>query len=88
VNIDARLVGEAARNLGAGRVTKEHGIDPHAGVFLHAKSGDPGDADAPWVTLHHGRGANVAQALDKLAEALTVGDQPPSPRPLILERTE
>ena len=88
VNIDARLVGEAARNLGAGRVTKEHGIDPHAGVFLHAKSGDPVDADAPWVTLHHGRGANVAQALDKLAEALTVGDQPPSPRPLILERTE
>jgi len=88
LGIDARLVGEAAWDLGAGRRTKEHQIDPHAGVFLHVKSGDPVDADAPWATLHHGHGAKVDRAVDKLTEALQVGDQPPSPRPLILEQVE
>jgi pyrimidine-nucleoside phosphorylase len=88
LGIDARLVGEAAWDLGAGRQTQEHEIDPHAGVFLHVKSGEPIDAAAPWATLHFGPGAKVERALDKLTKALKVGDQPPSPRPLILETTE
>ncbi len=88
VGLDARRVGEAAWDLGAGRQTKEDQIDPHAGVCLHVKRGDPVEIDRPWVTLFHGPGASVQRALDKLADALRVGAQPPSPRPLILEQTE
>jgi pyrimidine-nucleoside phosphorylase len=88
LGIDARLVGEAAGDLGAGRQTKDQEIDLQAGVFLHAKSGDPVETDAPWVTLYHDPGANVERALEKLTEALQIGDQPPSTRPLILEQTE
>jgi len=88
VGLDARQVGRAAWDLGAGRQAKEQEIDPHAGLYLHVKRGDPVDTDAPWVTIHHGPGADVEGALEKLAGALRVGDQPPSPRPLILEQTE
>ena len=88
VGLDARRVGEAAWGLGAGRQAQEHQIDPHAGLCLHIKRGEPVEIDRPWVTLFFGPGANVQGALDKLAGALQVGAQPPSPRPLILEQTE
>ncbi|MEO0297361.1 MAG: thymidine phosphorylase, partial [candidate division WOR-3 bacterium] len=37
--MDAKLVGEAARILGAGRFKKEDKIDPAAGIILHKKVG-------------------------------------------------
>ena len=37
--IDAKLVGEAARILGAGRFKREDKIDPVAGIILHKKVG-------------------------------------------------
>ncbi|MEO0271288.1 MAG: thymidine phosphorylase [candidate division WOR-3 bacterium] len=37
--MDAKLVGEAARILGAGRFKKEDKIDPVAGIILHKKVG-------------------------------------------------
>jgi thymidine phosphorylase len=86
--LDARLIGEAAWQLGAGRQTQEHEINPHAGLVLEVKCGDALQRDQPWATLFHGPGARVEQALEKLAEALQVGDDPPSPRPLIWEQTE
>jgi pyrimidine-nucleoside phosphorylase/thymidine phosphorylase len=87
-NLHARRVGEAVWQLGAGRQTKEHEIDPHAGLVLEVKCGDNVEKDQPWVTLFHDPGARVEQALKKLADALQVGDEPPSPRPLIWEQTE
>ena len=85
-DLDARLVGEAALALGAGRATKETEIDPAAGIVLHAKCGDPVDPKTPWATLHYGAGADVARAEQKLGAALQIAENPPAARPLILER--
>ncbi|MFQ5743238.1 MAG: thymidine phosphorylase [Acidobacteriota bacterium] len=84
--LDARLVGEAALALGAGRGTKEAEIDPAAGLLLHAKRGDPVDPGTPWVTLHYGPAADLERALLKLAAAITIADGPPNEPGLIMER--
>jgi pyrimidine-nucleoside phosphorylase len=86
VGLDARAIGEAACDLGAGRQTKEHQVDPHAGLRLHVKCGEPVEIDQPWVTLFHGPGSQLARAIDRLAAAVQIGAEPPSPRPLILEQ--
>jgi pyrimidine-nucleoside phosphorylase len=84
--LDARALGEAALDLGAGRQTKEQQIDPCAGLRLHVKCGEPVEVEQPWVTLHHGPVSRVPSAIAKLSAALQIGPEPPSPRPLILEQ--
>ncbi len=50
--VHARLVGEAAVALGAGRATKEEDIDHAVGVVVHHKVGDYLNAGEPLFTIH------------------------------------
>ena len=85
-SLDARLVGDAALSLGAGRVRREDPVDPAAGLRLHVKYGSEVDRDAPWATLYYGDQADVARAVAKLEEAISIVPEQPPEVPLVKER--
>ncbi|MBA8795466.1 thymidine phosphorylase [Friedmanniella endophytica] len=84
--LDAYPVGIAAWRLGAGRARRGDPVQAAAGVVLHAKPGDPVRAGQPLLTLHTDDAALVPRAVEALAGAWTVTDEPPAARPLVLDR--
>jgi thymidine phosphorylase len=84
--LDARAVGVAAWRLGAGRARKEDPVSPSAGVVCLAKPGDLVDKGQPLLELHADTPDRFDPAVAALATAIEVGSEPPSDRPLIIER--
>jgi thymidine phosphorylase len=85
-SLDARGVGEAAWRLGAGRVRKEHAVQPGAGVVMHAKPGMRVRAGQPLITLHTDTPERFARACEALEGAYAIGNSAPDNRQLILDR--
>lgn len=86
--IDAYEVGMAAGELGAGRDTMEDEIDPAAGVFVEATIGDPVEAGDVLFRLKYNQEAEDAVAKKRLRRAVSIGDEPVEPNPLIYGRME
>jgi len=84
--MDARAIGRAAVELGAGRRRVEDDVDPSVGFVLHAKPGDEVPAGAPLVTIHASSGDRAQAAEERLRAAIGVGEGPPDGTSLILER--
>lgn len=84
--LDARLIGDAAVALGAGRLVRNDSLDPAAGIELHAKCGHWINRDEPWATLYHGPGADVRRATTKLSAALSISPDKPAVTQLVKER--
>lgn len=61
MQVHARLVGEAAVALGAGRATKTDPVDHAVGIVVHKKVGDFVEKGEPLFTIH----ANEPQKLEK-----------------------
>lgn len=83
--MQARLVGEAARLLGAGRAHAEESIDPAVGFRLCRK---PGERVAPGevvVEVHYNESARLEAALPRLQSALRYEAQAPDLLRLIEE---
>jgi pyrimidine-nucleoside phosphorylase len=82
--LDAELVGRASVALGAGRDRVEDKVDPAVGIMVIAKAGvevRPGD---PIVELHYRDRARLEAARSLVTRAITIGDAPAAPAPLIL----
>ncbi|MDE0748615.1 MAG: thymidine phosphorylase [Acidimicrobiales bacterium] len=84
--LDCRSVGIAAWRLGAGRARKEDPVSPSAGIVCLAKPGDPVEAGQPVLELHAEDPSRFAAAREALQDALEVSDEPPTPKPLIVDR--
>ncbi len=84
--LDARLIGDAAIALGAGRTRRSDSLDPAAGIELHAKRGHWIDRDERWSTLYHGPGADLERATAKLKAALSISPDKPAEIHLLKER--
>jgi len=84
--LDARPIGEAAWRLGAGRSRKEDPVSEGAGVVWRARPGDAVTAGQPLFELHTDDPERLPGALDALAGAATIGDEPPATTPLVLDR--
>jgi thymidine phosphorylase len=84
--LDARAVGVAAWRLGAGRARKEDPVSATAGVVCLAKEGEVVEAGQPVLELHADDASRFGAALDALRGGIVIGDDPPPPRPLILDR--
>lgn len=84
--IDAREVGLAAMALGAGRLRKEDDIDPTVGFVLSKKVGDRVEQGEPLAIAHLSERPGSEGPLRRFSEAFTIGDEAPSPGPLILEK--
>ena len=82
--LDARMVGDAAVMLGAGRRVKADRVDPRVGIELVVKIGDEVVAGEPLLWIHHDdRG--VEEASNKLLEAYTIQNEASSAPQLIYE---
>ncbi len=85
-HLAARKVGMAAGLVGAGRWDKGARVDPAAGVELVAKVGEEVERGAPLAVLHVGLRTELEEARRLVEEAYTIGDQPLSPLPLVIEK--
>ncbi|PJE09033.1 thymidine phosphorylase [Mycobacterium sp.] len=85
-DIDAMAVGLAAWRLGAGRSRPGARVQHGAGIRIHRRPGEPVAAGEALFTLYTETPERLAPALAELDDAFTVVDNPPAPRPLIMDR--
>lgn len=85
-HIDAMSVGLAAWRLGAGRSRPGARVQHGAGVRIHRRPGAPVSAGEPLFTLYTETPERIGPALAELDGAFTVGEAPPTHRPLIIDR--
>jgi pyrimidine-nucleoside phosphorylase len=83
-SMKAEAIGRASSLLGAGRATAGAPIDHAVGIVLMARPGDRVDRGQPLLEIHHrdGHGLDAVSAL--CHSAVSVGDEPPPPRPTVL----
>jgi pyrimidine-nucleoside phosphorylase len=83
--VQARIVGEAAVALGAGRAKKGDPVDHAVGFVVHHKVGDKIEKGEPLLTIH----ANEEQLLEEARKATLAAhrwkDEPVPPLPLFYE---
>jgi thymidine phosphorylase len=84
--VDAYGIGVAAWRLGAGRARKEDPVSASAGVLLRKKPGDAVSAGDVLMELRTEDAARIDAARDLAVAAVTIADEAPDARPLILER--
>jgi pyrimidine-nucleoside phosphorylase/thymidine phosphorylase len=83
--VDAALIGQASNMIGAGRDTKDDGIDPAVGVILEVKVGQKVDAGSVLCRLYYTREDHVEEAAELVEDAFRISQQTPEERELILE---
>lgn len=83
--VQARLVGEAAMLLGAGRMTKESPIDLAVGIELKKRRGDYVRAGEPLAVFHVNDRTNLEAARKRFLAAYTIAGEPPAPQTLVYE---
>ena len=84
--LDARAVGMASWRLGAGRSRPGETVSAAAGVICQAKPGERVVTGQPIVELRGDDPTRLEAAQAELAGAIEIGDDPPPPRPLVLDR--
>jgi thymidine phosphorylase len=85
-DIDAMAVGLTAWRLGAGRSRSGEQVQFGAGVKIHRRPGEPVAAGEPLFTLYTDTPERFGAAMAALDGGWSVGDTPPVPRPLIIDR--
>ncbi len=88
VGVDTESYGVASLLLGAGRNTKTDVIDPTAGIYLCAKTGDFIKVGDTIALLYSGKECGFAAAEERILKATQIGRQKPDPIPLILDVVE
>jgi len=78
-------IGLAALHLGAGRRAKDEDVDHAVGVLCRAKRGDAVEAGEPLAVVHAHDGASADVAAAEVLAAYELADQPPRPRPIVLD---
>ncbi len=83
--IHARLIGEAAVVLGAGRSKKGDRIDHAVGIVVHAKVGDRMEAGDRLFTVHANDTTAMSEVQETLLSACKWEDTPVAPLPLFYD---
>lgn len=86
--VDTESYGVASLLLGAGRNTKEDVIDPAAGIYLCAKTGDFVKVGDKLAVLYSEKESGFAAAEARLLAATRIEANAPSIQPLILDIVE
>ncbi|MFQ3223846.1 MAG: pyrimidine-nucleoside phosphorylase [Lentimonas sp.] len=84
--IDALLVGEAARLLGAGRSHAESVIDLAVGVVFHKKTGDSVATGEVLCQVHYNAEISLDSAIERLRKAITYSSKPVVTADIIIDR--
>ena len=80
--VHARLIGEAAVALGAGRARKGDSVDHAVGFLIHQKVGDYIEQNQPLFTIHANEDAKLVEARLGVREAFGWSDDPVPALPL------
>jgi thymidine phosphorylase len=86
VAVDVRRVGLAIVGLGGGRTDPGQAIDHAVGITEVAPTGAEVGRQRPLCVVHARDRAAAERAAAELRAAITVGDEAPAPRPVVLER--
>ncbi len=81
---DAEKIGLAAMQLGAGRQTKDDGIDMLAGIRMCRKVGEPVCADETVAVLYTSDASRLDDAEARFLSAVRYSDEKPAVRPHII----
>ncbi|MEK6528101.1 MAG: thymidine phosphorylase, partial [Nitrospirota bacterium] len=87
-SMDAEAVGISAMILGAGREKMDSSIDPAAGIILKKKKGDFVEKDETLCFFHSSNELIIRKAEEIYINALTIGEEPPEKREIIIEVIE
>jgi pyrimidine-nucleoside phosphorylase len=68
--IDAKVIGETAVTLGAGRAVKSDVIDHAVGIVVHKKVGDVASIDDPVFTIYSNHKEMIAPTIERLRSSL------------------
>jgi pyrimidine-nucleoside phosphorylase len=82
LEVHARLIGEAAVDLGAGRAKKGEPIDHAVGFIIHHKVGDRVEIGDPLFTIYANNAELLAKAREEVLAAHRFSDEPVAPLPL------
>ena len=82
--VDAELVGRASVVLGAGRDRVDDVVDPAVGIIITAKPGTQVSAGDAIFDVHYREQAKLDAALALIGRAITIGDEPPQLRAIIV----
>jgi pyrimidine-nucleoside phosphorylase len=85
---DALTIGIGATRLGAGRQSQEDEVDHGVAVSVRAKLGDEVAEGDPLAIVRYREESRWQTNVRSLASAWSIGDEPPSPSELILERID
>ena len=83
--IDASDIGGACTLIGAGRDTKEAGIDPAVGVILEVKVGQKVEAGGVLCRIYHTKEDHLDEAAEMIEDAFRISANAPEDRDIILE---
>lgn len=86
--IDARAIGRAALDLGAGRHRLDDAVDPGVGLLVFAKMGQQFQHAEPLAIIYARSEIAADDALKTLQGAVHFGPPPEHPEPLILDRVD
>jgi pyrimidine-nucleoside phosphorylase len=82
IQVHARLIGEAAVRLGAGRAKKGDPVDHAVGFIIHRKVGDYVEPNQPLFTIFANDEAILREVHDSVQAAFRWSARPVSPLPL------
>ncbi|MEZ4321338.1 MAG: thymidine phosphorylase [Myxococcota bacterium] len=86
--VDARDLGVAAFELGAGRLRAEDPVDHGVGMWVHVEPGQRVSEGQPIATLLHRDGKNLDLAFRKVHHGVVIGDEYVPPTPLVRARID
>jgi len=81
--LDAYLIGEAVRTLGAGRYRKEDLIDPNVGIILKKKVGDYIEKGETILEIYYNSKETLKKAMELLRKAISINKDEVRKRTLI-----
>ena len=82
--VDAKIIGEIALEIGAGRKSKADEIDLAVGLELHVKVGDFVTVGQPLATIHAQSSEQLEYAKEWLLMAIQVQNAPVLPLPIVV----
>jgi len=83
--MDTTAIGWAVQRTGAGCEKAGQPVDPHAGIFFHARRNDPIEKGQPLATLYAGSADKFPEPIALLKQAIRIGGSPPQPAPELIQ---
>lgn len=83
--MDTTAIGWAVQRTGAGREKAGEPVDPHAGIFFHARRNDRIEKGQPLATLYASTADKLPEPIALLKKAIRIGESSSQPAPELIQ---